>query len=108
MLAKGPLLVVRSRPDERTVDCVVIHEGECVRDGIVGGSLRHVLEHVLRRELELLVALTVPQVRCKELIGGRHIGEWQIQHGVDDPDVGKSGHEARVGPELKRVLLGRS
>ena len=60
----------------------------------------HVLEHVLRRELELVERLVVPQALPQELVRPRTGAKGCRDHQIDHTDVGRHGHTGLLGTGL--------
>jgi hypothetical protein len=101
VLAQGAVAarvdVVERHADHPACNAPTIHLGE--RHGHGVGSipeilLRHLLEHVLRRELELLLRLAVLGLALDEVVGRVHVVVREADHRVDRADPGGHGHQA--------------
>ena len=94
------LVVLEARPDHRHRHPVLVHLGQQVADGVVHVLLEvgHVLEHVLRRELEVFARLTVQELGAEEVVPALGIPARDSQHQVDDPDIGRHRHEIDAIP----------
>jgi hypothetical protein len=71
-------------------------------------SFGDVLEHVLRRHLEVLDGLGVAQVRGEELVDLASVGAGEADHRVDDRHVGRHAHvhlRWHLGGELREVSV---
>ena len=70
-------------------------------------DLRHVLEHVLRGELELFERLAVVQVGAQEVVVVAAVGLREADHEVDHADVGRHGHAGDGTPRRRIVIADR-
>ena len=81
--------------DEPLLDTPQIHLAQGDGDGVVGAGqafFGHVLEHVLDGELEVLLGLGVLGLAGDEPVHLFHVGMWEPDHGVHDPDVVRHAH----------------
>ena len=103
VLAQGAArLAAGDVADHGLIDAVAIHlgqhEGDVVVLVVVGGD---VLEHVLGRELELVLALAVADQGLEEGVPVLLGAVGNAQHQVHDADVGGHGHP----PSIEQVLV---
>ena len=82
-----------AHPDHRLLDAEAIHLLQQQRDRVVGGqALGHVLEHVLDRELEVLLGLAVLGLLADEVVLRESLVR-ESDHRVDHRETHRSGHD---------------
>ena len=97
-MRRSPVLAAEADADHRPLDVVVVHlvEDDLERVGLLLDVLRDVLEHVLDRELEVLLALPVHEAAAKELVPVLLVALGDAEHEVDHAHVGGEAHPARL------------
>ena len=92
--------------EHAALDAELVHLLEQEAHRVVAGlGVRHVLEHVLRGELELFQRFPVAQVGPQELVGTAGIAERRRNHEVDHADVGRHRHGPTVSPGSPREQI---
>ena len=101
-MARVDVLALEVHAEHRLLDPEVVHlaEHDGHRVGRLVDVLGHALEHVLDRELHLL-GLVVHEPGAEEAVPVLLVALGDPHHEVDDTDVGREGHGAR----LEHVLV---
>ncbi len=104
--SESPLRVLVERHAEHALfDAELVHLLQQEADRIVARlRVRHVLEHVLGGELELVERLVVAQALAQELVGPRTGAKRRGDHQIDHADVGRHGHADSLYSEGTRQL----
>ena len=95
VLLERALGVAAPDADKAPLDVVLVHLAQRHRDRILTrlGLLGDVLEHVLDRELVLVLRLRVLRLLGDELVELLLVLDREADHAVDDRDVGGHRHE---------------